>query len=80
MEPERSGQGTRGGCSRMLELVEKELWRISLAVEVAELVNAAGGLRRGEKVAGWVSPTGLQALHASWELHRSGLCLRYAWS
>ena len=33
-------------------------------MEVAELVNAAGGLGRGEKVAWWVSPAGLQALHA----------------
>lgn len=33
-------------------------------MEVAELVDAAGGLGRGEKVAGWVSPAGLQALHA----------------
>lgn len=33
-------------------------------MEVAELVNAAGGLGRGKKMAGWVSPTGLQALHA----------------
>lgn len=33
-------------------------------MEVAELVNAAGGLGRGKKMTGWVSPTGLQALHA----------------
>lgn len=33
-------------------------------MEVAELVDAAGGLGGGKKVAGWVSPTGLQALHA----------------
>lgn len=33
-------------------------------MEVAELVNAAGGLGRRKKMARWVSPTGLQALHA----------------
>lgn len=33
-------------------------------MEVAKLVDAAGGLGRGKKVAGGVSPTGLQALHA----------------
>lgn len=33
-------------------------------MEVAELVDAAGGLGGGKEVAGWVSPTGLQALHA----------------
>lgn len=33
-------------------------------MEVAELVNAAAGLGRGKKMAGWVAPSGLQALHA----------------
>ena len=50
---EDAGTGGEGAVSR-----------VSLAVEVAELVNAAGGLGRGEKVAGWVYPAGLEALHA----------------
>lgn len=50
---EDAGTGGEGAVSR-----------VSLAVEVAELVNASGGLGWGEKVAGWVSPAGLQALHA----------------
>lgn len=78
MEPERSRpEMPGGGYSRMLELVEKELYAESLLLwrllSWSMLLVDLAGERRWQ--AGY-PPVGSRLSMLPWELHWSGLCLR----